>query len=754
MQDKIIKYRLPIIISSIVITVLSLFAIPQLKVNATVDDYVPSSIKNKVYLKRLDSIFGGNKMIMIMLQKEDVVNAATLNRLKALATDLGKIKGIDRVISPFDAQDTSFEDGIMSVHPFFEHIPDDPVGYDSLKKRIVANNLTSRFFSEDFSLVSFVLIKNTKTPDKIIEDIKAVIKKHPGAEEVLIGGMPFIGYSIAGNIQSDLMVLLPVAMILMLGMLYFSFKEWKGVFMPFVIVAMSIILSFGVMAFLGWQISLFSILMPIMIIAIGNDYSIHLIARYQELARDNEALSMKQICKQIYKDLNRPILITGLTTIGGVLGLLTHTMIPAAQLGVLTAIGISFALVLSLWFLPAILSYFKPKHVSKNHAQTNKSLINRVLNLFGRWITVYPKQLVLISALVTAISVVGIFFLKVDTNIESYFSGKSDVGRSTKLINEKLGGSKFISILFSGDVLSPDVLKRMEYYEKEILKDPAVGHVSSPVTMIKELSKGFYKPDEEGYNQIPDNADEIYQLLEVFSLGGNEDAISQFMDYNFENARLMISLKDGSNSAIKHLLKTINALTKDDPNVQFTAGAGLNEIELADMVVYGQIKSLAFAMAVIFILLSLVFRSPKAGLLSSLPLTVAILVLFGLMGLLGIAVDIATALTSSIMIGVGVDYTIHFLWRFKEERAKGFSHKEAVLVTLATSGRGIVINALSVIIGFLPLVLSSFTPLKFFGALVVISITTCLISSLLIVPAIVILTKPQFLENNNTVTHD
>jgi len=133
-------------------------------------------------------------------------------------------------------------------------------------------------------------------------------------------------------------------------------------------------------------------------------------------------------------------------------------------------------------------------------------------------------------------------------------------------------------------------------------------------------------------------------------------------------------------------------------------------------------------------------------LLSSLPLSIAILVLFGLMGLLGIAVDIATALTSSIMIGVGVDYTIHFLWHFKEERAKGFCHKEAVLSTLETSGRGIVINAVSVIVGFLPLVLSSFTPLKFFGALVVISITTCLISSLLIVPAIVILTKPQFLE--------
>lgn len=749
MRDKIIRYRSLIVIIPVIITILSLFAFPKLKVNANVDDYVPDSIKNKVYLKKLDSIFGGSEMILIMLQTEDVVNSGTLKRLESLTTDLVKIEGIDRCISPFDAQEISYEDGLMSMDPFFEKLPDNSTDYNALKKKIRTNSMTNRFFSEDFSLVSLVLTKNTKTPDVIIEKIKEVIQNHPGTEEALIGGLPFIRYSIAGNIQTDLVVLLPIAMLLMVFMLYFSFREWKGVFMPFIIVLMSIILSFGMMAFLGWQISLFSILMPIMIIAIANDYGIHLIARYQELSRGPESLSMKEICKQIYVDLKHPILITGLTTIGGVLGLLTHTMIPAAQLGLLTAIGIGFALLLSIWFLPAMLSYFKLKKTPVKNTQSKVPILDRSLNSLGDWVTSSPKRIVGISFVVAIIGIAGIFFLKVDTNVESYFSAKSEVRRSTELINNKFGGSQFISVLFSGDVLSPDVMKRMENYEQEIMKDPAVGQVSSPVTLVKELSKGFYSPEEDGYNQIPGTADEIYQLIEVFSLGGNEDAMSQFLDYDYENARILISMKDGSNSAGKQLLKRIEGLTKEDTNVQFTAGAGLTEIELADMVVKGQVKSLIFAMVVIFILLSFVFRSPKAGLISSLPLSIAILVLFGLMGLFGIAVDIATALLSSIMIGVGIDYTIHFLWRFKAERAKGIEHKEAARITLRTSGRGIVINAVSVIIGFLPLTLSSFTPLKFFGALIVISITTCLLSSLLLVPSIVILTKPRFLEKNN-----
>jgi predicted RND superfamily exporter protein len=180
--------------------------------------------------------------------------------------------------------------------------------------------------------------------------------------------------------------------------------------------------------------------------------------------------------------------------------------------------------------------------------------------------------------------------------------------------------------------------------------------------------------------------------------------------------------------------------------VSLITGPVFTKIELADLVVDGQIKSLVFALLVVFVLLSYIFKSIKAGILSSLPLTIAILILFGLMGYFGISLDIATALLSSIMIGVGIDYTIHFLWRFKKERKLGHDHKEAVHITLTTTGRGIIFNALSVVIGFLALTVSNFAPLRFFGALVVISITTCLLSALILIPSVIILIKPKFLD--------
>jgi len=725
---------------------------PRLEVNPDLEDYVPDHLGNKVYLKTLDSIFGGSEMLLVMLHGEDIVNPATFERLKALSEDLEQLEGIDQIISPIQSMEIFYEDGFIKMEPLLEDIPHDKVLLNRLKEKIATNAMAKRFFSEDFTVVSLILNKNKQESDIIIDEIKEVIVNHPGKEEVLIGGLPFIRYSITDNIRSDIVILVPLALVLMIFMLFFSFREWKGVFMPFVIVVMSTILSFAIMALLGWKISLITILMPIMLIAIANDYGIHMIARYQELARSSETLSMKDICAQIYSDLKKPIIITGLTTIGGVLGLLTHTMLPASQLGVLIAVGIGFALLLSIWFLPAMLSFFKRPDIRIKSGPNKVAIADRWLNRFSRWITVHPKRIIFISILISVIGVTGILFVKVDTNIEGYFLGKSEVRRSIDLINDEFGGSQFISILFTGDILSPEVLNRMQAYENEILKEPSVGQVSSPVTLVKELSKGFYNVEEVGYNQIPTTAEEAFQFVEVFAMGDNGNAIEQFIDYNYENGRIIIGMKDGSTKAGKNLMKKLKQLTKDDPDIAFIAGDYLTKIELADMVVKGQIKSLVLALLVVFILLSFVFRSFWAGILASVPLSVAILVLFGLMGFFGIAVDIATALLSSIMIGVGIDYTIHFLWRFKVERANGFGHKEAARITLSTAGRGIIFNAFSVIVGFLALSFSNFAPLRFFSALIVISISTCLISALLLVPSIVILTKPKFLEPKSKTT--
>jgi len=741
------KYRLFIIVFSLAITLASLFFLPRIEVNPNLDSYIPDDIENKVYLKELDSIFGGSEMIIVMLHANDVVNPKTLERLKTTSEQITDLEGVKRVMSPFDAQNIYIDDGFMVMEPFFQSQPETNGNRDTLKLQIGENPLASRFFSDDFTVASFIVLKERDYSDQaLIDTIQGVIDANPGDEEVLLGGLPYVRYSISENIRKDIVYLLPLAIFLMLFMLFISFREWKGVFIPLLIVIMSIALSFGLMAILGWQISIITILLPILLIAIANDYGIHMIALYQEVAHKDPGLSMFDICKKIYADLKRPILITGLTTIGGILGLLAHTMIPAAQLGVLAAAGVGFALMLSLWFLSALLSYFKPKTNAFVHKNDKPPRLQRWLNAFSKIVTRHPKRVVIATAVLAVISIAGLMLIKVDTNIEGYFLGKSKIRKSIEITNEKFGGSQFVSIMFTGDVLDPDMLNRMEGYEEELKQDPAIGTINSPVTLIKELSKGIYTEDEAGYNQIPESADEVYQSLEMFAMAGNEETIEQFIDYNYENSRILLSLKDGSNITGKRILEKLRKMTENDPDVRLIAGPVFTKIELADLVVDGQIASLAFALLVVFILISISFKSVRAGVLSGIPLMIAIFVLFGLMGYFGIALDIATALLSSIMIGVGIDYTIHFLSRFKKERRLGHDHKEAAHITLTTTGRGIIFNALSVIIGFSALILSNFAPLRFFGALVVISITACLLSALIVIPSLIILLKPKFID--------
>ncbi len=748
METLIRKYRFLIISLVAILALFSFTQFPKLTINPGFDEYIPSEIGNRRYLKKLDSIFGGNEKIMLILVNDSsILNEASYKRIGNLTSELQDVDGVERCFSLRDVIDIKLEDGITTMDPILDEIPVSSKKLEVLKQDILASEMARRFVASDFTSTAIIITKSNTIGDKeIISSIKNVIEKNGGSDKIYIGGLAYIRNSIKSFIVKDLVTLLPVAFVLMILMLYFSFKEWKGVFLPFIVVVLSILFSFAFMALMNWEISLVTVLLPIMLIAIANDYGIHLINLYQEKFNSGKFTNMKAVAVDIYTELKKPIFITGLTTIGGMLGLLSHKLPPAAELGVLAVVGIGMALLMSLFLIPVLLSFFKPPKQIIKKDRPKSSVINRVLAKFANWVTVYPKRVVALFSVVAVLSAAGLFFLKIDTNIEEYFIGKSDVKKGIELVNKKFGGSQYVSVLFNGNVLAPDMLTRMEKYTKQIEKLPEVGHVISPSKFLKELSKGVYQPNETGYKTLPKTEAEAIQYLEIFAMSGYGEQISQLIDYNYENARILVSLKDGSNQTGKAVLKSLNEITAGDKQLVCIAGPGLSKIQIAEMVIQGQINSLILAFTIIFILLSVIFKSVVAGLQSSLPLFLSILFLFGIMGYAGIPLDIVNTLLSSIMIGVGVDYTIHFLWRYKTEYAKTGNYELAVSKTLRTTGRGIVFNALSVIVGFSALIFSNFAPLRFFGILIVISIFACLISALLLIPAIIAITKPKFLE--------
>ncbi len=262
------------------------------------------------------------------------------------------------------------------------------------------------------------------------------------------------------------------------------------------------------------------------------------------------------------------------------------------------------------------------------------------------------------------------------------------------------------------------------------------------------MSKAVFSPAESNYDQIPGSREAIAQMFELYNMSGDPDDFKQLMNLENTKAHILIRLSNPENSVIKNVKAKITEVTKDFPAEITVGGYAIIMTDFASSIIKGQVTSLLFALITVLILLAIIFRSFKGGMIGSIPLAASIFILFGFMGFTGIALDAATALLSSIMIGVGVDFTIQYIWCFNIQIKKGLSYGESTKAAMGTIGRSIFINACSVMAGFSALMLSGFTSIRFFGYLVIISIGSCLAGALILIPAILMRFRPGFVEND------
>ena len=655
------------------------------------------------------------------------------------------------VISLFESKYIRGEDGMMLVDPVVKSLPPTQYEKDILRDEIKNNPLVYKLLvSEDFRYTLMMLNPDSDISDEeIFQIISVILAEHKGDEKIYFSGLPFLRYEIQKKAIRDLLILFPLGLIIMLVFLYFSFKEMRAVLLPFSVVIMSVIIAMGMMPLLNYDFSLIAVLIPIMMIAIANNYGIHIIARYQELTALHPGWDTNRIVKEVMSLLSRPLILTALTTIIGILGLAVHIMVPARQMGIVSAAGIGFALILSLFYIPAVMNGFKRNKTPVNFKGTKKSVLESLLSLAGRAATQRPVVVIFTFLAVLIIAGIGISKLHVSINLEKMMPASHSLRLSTDIANKHFGGTKYVSVLFEGDILEPEVLQTMDEFETKLKALPEVGHVISLATVVRTISRALNDPGDEYFDVIPDDRNAIAQYIEFYNMSGDPEDFEKIVDFNYTKALLNIQFKAKDIKVFKRVTAFIDDLIMSSPYCKLQGGQSLVEKEMAESIVRGQIYSLVFAVVAIALLLWLIFRSMTAGLLGIIPLFFALICNFGLMGWAGFDLDIATSLLSSIAIGIGVDYIIHFFWRLKFEIGSDKEYKDAISNSLSTTGLGISINAFSVIIGFSVLFLSGLTILKTFSLLIIFSLLLCLLCSLLLVPAICMILKPKFLHDNS-----
>jgi len=743
----IIKFRWLIIIGFLGISLFFGLQIRNAEIDTDLTNMMPSNMPSRINTDSIEQMFGGLDLAMIIFECDDVINKSTLQRVKDISVKINRLKGVDQVISLFDLKNIKGEYGAMIVDPAVKKIPQENTEIEILRKEIVENELVYGIvISEDFQYTAIIAsILDEVDDDFIVTALYDIVESTPGDETIIYGGMPFTRIEIDKSTKKDLFYLLPIGLLIMIVFLFFSFKQWRGVILPFSVVIMSIMVGMGCIPLFGWEMNMTTILLPVMLIAIANDYGIHLIARFQEDNREGNTHTPARLAKMMFLALGRPVVLTGLTTMAGMLCLLGHAMIPAKQLGILSSIGIIYALAASLLFIPAVTSLLKKPAPVIFLDEQKSSWLEIMLGKTARLISLMPGRLILFGIMFIVLSGSGILLLNIDANPENYFNSKHPVKISANVMNEEFGGSQNISMVIEGDIKAPDVMNRIDSYDKKIKEINGVGNTTSIAAVVRKMSKAINDPGEDFYDSIPDSRNAIAQYFMLYNMNGDPEDFERLVDFDYQNTQVICRINNSNTSVVNKVINEMNIITEGDNSIILKGGYASIFSDFARLVVNGQFFSLFLSIAVVSIMLMILFRSIIAGLISAIPISISMLVLFGSMGYFGINLNVATAMLSSIMIGVGIDYTIHYLWRFRSEIKKGKNEIDAISISLKTTGRGITINAFSVIVGFSILMVSGFKPVQFYGFLVVVTILSCLIGAIVLIPAICMMLKPKFL---------
>jgi len=745
----VVRYRWYIIVATLLIVCAAVIPLFNIRINPDLESYMPESMESKQNNKIINDVFGNNEVLLIVFKSEDVINSGTLARIKSVSESFDELPEITQVYSLFKAKSISSIDGSMVVNPLVSDLPENTKGFESLRAEIAKNEMAyGLVVSKDFKYSLIILGSDKSLSDReLMDKVDSVLSIHSGNEEVFITGQPYLRNDAYYKIGRDIMVLLPVGLVVMLLVLLVSFRDVRAVSLPFLVVVFSILISMAMIPVFGWDLSLIGVLIPIMMIAIANNYGVYFIARYQDINSSHPDMSVNKIVQKSTDYLVTPVFLCGLTTIFGIMGLVAHLLIPARQMGVIAGIGISFALISSLLFIPAVLSLLKKGKPHKDLSHHAHTFFPTILLKTAKWLTSKPRMVVGLFLLIFIVLGSGVFLLKVAPDSNKVLPASHDFNIAVDISDRYFGGSKMINVLFSGDILDPGLLQNIEEIEHELKSLPGVGSVTSITDIIRNISKALNDSSDIGYDKIPASREAVAQYLELYLMSGDAEDIERFVDFNQTNTLMNVQFRAESIDDINLISEKIRQLLNDYTLNCVIGGPSLIEKELSESVKTGQYYSLLAAFLAIVLLLSLIFRSFKAGIIGSLPLVFAVFCTFGLMGWLGIELDIVTALLSSISIGLGVDFTIHIFWRIKWELSRGNDYRQSIIAALRTIGRGIVINAFSVMGGFAVLFLSAFPLIKTFAFLIIISLFLCLISALIFIPALCYILKPSFLNS-------
>lgn len=803
-----------ILLLSVLLAAASLTTIRFLHVDSSTDAFIPKQDPVIKINEELEEEFGSLDAIIVGITSNEstILNSSSMHLIENLTTEIENLHQVAKVVSLTNSDHMSRGVDGFEVVSLYE-------GYDEHSLALLSERIDEwsevyegQLISSNHKMAAIIVQPESGSTqvqlDALLDDIKDVLAQFDSSETTFsLIGLPSVKQQINRSLLQDVAILAPIAGLLILFVLLFSFRRLAGIILPLAGLLISASITIGIMALLNITFTMATMLVPVLLLIVGSAYAIHVMSHfYAEIELLGLTVDQQNTYKVIDTVLQRnrvPIIMAGATTAAGFIAQLTSPLGPFRTFGILSAVGVVLSQLSSLYLLPAMLRLTYQNGVTlkkKSTKEKNRSAF--LFDLFEKWAINRRLAMIIITAVLLAVTIISVFNLKVGTDMIKFFNKNSPLVKDTTMYNENMGGSGILSLAIDGkdpsSVLDPEFLISLENFSKELSEVEDVGKVQTIVPYLKRMnylmnvdnppyrqvekddfefdffSDGFdmlafddFFEDEavleveswdpKTYLEIPsdpakyalENVDDLKALMSQYLLlyAGNLGLLIN-EDVEPSATLVTIQLKNSDANYLRDVDNQVRAYWDENLPEGFSYKIGGGEaitLALTDLVTKSQIYSLVGALIIVWILVSFIFRSPTAGLIGLIPVAFALMGIFIFMAALKIRLDVITSLLAALAIGIGVDYAIHFIAAFKRQEQANLG-EAGLKLTMNTTGKAILINAASVIIGFSGLLFSRFIPIQQMGILFVVSMLFAALSSLTVLPMILIWTKPKFLK--------
>ena len=735
------------------------------------------------YLKEINERYNSREfLVLTYTPNEKMISDQSINNLLSLKYKLQSLEWVHSVITLLDVPLlNSTDDTLSDKLKNFSTLKSDGIDKDRGFKEILESPVFKNFVISENGQTSGIIVYikedkiiNTIKDKKKLEDyknnkkeenhrnileIRDVINDYNKVAKIHLGGIPMIADDMMSYIKNDIIIFGVGVLVFIIITLWFIFKKIVWVIIPLSSCIFSVIIMTGMLGLIGWKVTVISSNFIALMLILTMAMNIHMSTRFLQIKTEFANEKKIKILEKTTQKMFLPIMYTALTTICAFLSLIFSGIKPVIDFGWMMTLGLITSLLTTFTLLPAMLSVLSDTNVfnlkSNKDSKITKTLSNLALN--------YKKLIFSITIIIIILSIFGISKLRVENSFINYFSKDTEIYKGMKLIDDQLGGTTPLEIILKFPKQDEDAdsgeddwgdgeIEDNEKYWFTKDKIDKINNVHNYLENVEHVGKvlsfsSVLKVAEKLNNNNPLGSLEMGVLYTKLPDNIKKEIVNPYISIENSEARISLRIKDSDENLRRNdLINKIKVDLQDKLNLKEDefrlAGVLIIFNNLLQSLFKSQILTLGFVMIGIFLMFVVLFKNIKLSIIGVVPNFIAAFFILGIIGIFGIPLDMMTITIAAITIGIAVDNSIHYIYRFKEEYFKIKDYNKTLKLCHSTVGVAILNTSITIVFGFSILILSNFIPTIYFGIFTGLAMLVAMILVLTLLPSLIIKFRP------------